>query len=227
MLRRSDDSLLGSVTLRRMPPVQGGSRARLAVRPPVLGARLRDRGRAYAIAALGLRPLCSRAVRRNPHRPTTGRSGLPTASACSGSARPRSTTTCGSRCSESARLSSLPLLSSPTSAEISAVPAPLVTPSESFTVTPTHDTALDSARRCHGDEGSRPSAPAPDPDRSYAPHELPWGNIWSTCTTCCGPSWSQLHDIVEQVSAGSLSAGQARSHIHTVTLRQNNWTLGT
>jgi hemerythrin-like domain-containing protein len=38
---------------------------------------------------------------------------------------------------------------------------------------------------------------------------------------------SQLRDLVEQVAAGSLDAGAARSHINTMTMRQNNWTLGT
>jgi hemerythrin superfamily protein len=36
----------------------------------------------------------------------------------------------------------------------------------------------------------------------------------------------QIHDLVEQVAAGSMGVGQARSHINTMTMRQNNWTLG-
>jgi hypothetical protein len=38
---------------------------------------------------------------------------------------------------------------------------------------------------------------------------------------------SQLRDVVEQVAAGSMAAGEARSHLNTMTMRQNNWTLGT
>jgi alkanesulfonate monooxygenase SsuD/methylene tetrahydromethanopterin reductase-like flavin-dependent oxidoreductase (luciferase family) len=37
---------------------------------------------------------------------------------------------------------------------------------------------------------------------------------------------ARLRDIVEQVMAGEQDAGQARSAINDLTLRQNNWTLG-
>jgi hypothetical protein len=36
----------------------------------------------------------------------------------------------------------------------------------------------------------------------------------------------QIRDLVEQVAAGSMGVGAARSHINTMTMRQNNWTLG-
>ena len=36
----------------------------------------------------------------------------------------------------------------------------------------------------------------------------------------------QLRDVVEQVAQGMLQAGEARSLINTMALRQNNWTLG-
>ena len=37
---------------------------------------------------------------------------------------------------------------------------------------------------------------------------------------------AQVRGIVEQVRAGALSVGGARSAINTMTMRQNNWTLG-
>jgi hypothetical protein len=37
---------------------------------------------------------------------------------------------------------------------------------------------------------------------------------------------AQVRDLVEQVRAGHLHVGQARSAINTMTMRQNNWTLG-
>ena len=37
---------------------------------------------------------------------------------------------------------------------------------------------------------------------------------------------AQVRDIVDQVRGGFLSVGQARSVINTMTIRQNNWTLG-
>ncbi|TDD24432.1 hemerythrin domain-containing protein, partial [Nonomuraea diastatica] len=37
---------------------------------------------------------------------------------------------------------------------------------------------------------------------------------------------AQLRDLVDRVAAGTLDAGSARSKISTLTMRQNNWTLG-
>jgi hypothetical protein len=37
---------------------------------------------------------------------------------------------------------------------------------------------------------------------------------------------AQLRDLVDQVRRGQLPADDARSGIHTMTLRHNNWTLG-
>jgi hemerythrin-like domain-containing protein len=37
---------------------------------------------------------------------------------------------------------------------------------------------------------------------------------------------AQLRDIVDQVRRGLMQVGQARSAINTMTMRQNNWTLG-
>jgi hemerythrin-like domain-containing protein len=35
-----------------------------------------------------------------------------------------------------------------------------------------------------------------------------------------------LRHLVEQVTAGASDINDARSHIHTMTIRQNNWTVG-
>jgi hypothetical protein len=37
---------------------------------------------------------------------------------------------------------------------------------------------------------------------------------------------AQVRDIVDQVRRGQLGVGAARSEINTMTMRQNNWTLG-
>ena len=37
---------------------------------------------------------------------------------------------------------------------------------------------------------------------------------------------SRLHGLVEEVRRGVLTAGEARSEVHAMSLRQNNWTLG-
>lgn len=35
-----------------------------------------------------------------------------------------------------------------------------------------------------------------------------------------------MRDLIDQVAAGTMTAGGARAHINTMTMRQNNWTLG-
>src|SRR4051812_24453024 len=37
---------------------------------------------------------------------------------------------------------------------------------------------------------------------------------------------TRLHDLVEEVRRGVLTAAEARSEVHGMSLRQNNWTLG-
>src|SRR5919198_4840911 len=37
---------------------------------------------------------------------------------------------------------------------------------------------------------------------------------------------TRLHGLVQEVRRGLLTAGRARAEVHTMTLRQNNWTLG-
>jgi hypothetical protein len=37
---------------------------------------------------------------------------------------------------------------------------------------------------------------------------------------------TRLHGLVEEVRRGVLTAGEARSEVHAMSLRQNNWTLG-
>ncbi len=38
---------------------------------------------------------------------------------------------------------------------------------------------------------------------------------------------AQIYDLIEQVGAGTIDVGSARSDINTMTMRQNKWTLGT
>ena len=48
----------------------------------------------------------------------------------------------------------------------------------------------------------------------------------STSTTTSATELTQVRDIVDQVRRGQLTVGAARSEINTMTMRQNNWTLG-
>ncbi|WP_337925751.1 LLM class flavin-dependent oxidoreductase [Kribbella italica] len=77
------------------------------------------------------------------------------------------------------------------------------------------------------DESTRPTGPALDPERTYTPYQLSSGEHLIQVHDHLRAELEQIHDLVEQVAAGSMGVGAARSHINTMTMRQNNWTLGT
>ena len=94
-------------------------------------------------------------------------------------------------------------------------------------VVPTPD---DGDRRGTGpawDESTRPTGPAPDPDRTYTAPEQATGQHLVDVHDALRAELAQLHSLVEQVAAGTLDAGGARSHVNTLALRQNKWVLGT
>jgi hypothetical protein len=76
------------------------------------------------------------------------------------------------------------------------------------------------------DETARPTGPAPDADRVYTAHEQAAGRHLVEVHDQLRAELTQLRDIADQVAAGALDPGAARSHVQTMTLRQNNWTLG-
>lgn len=93
-------------------------------------------------------------------------------------------------------------------------------------VTPTpHDGRRLSATRLW-DESTRPAAPAPDPATSYTDSGRASGQHLVDVHDHLRGELTRLRDAVEQVAAGALEVGRARSLLNTMTLRQNNWTLG-
>ncbi len=100
-------------------------------------------------------------------------------------------------------------------------------PTGSFTVVPTPDDGIRRSDTRVWDEAARPTGPAPDPDRAYTPHELAAGQHLVEVHDHLRAELARVRDLVDQVAAGAMDAGAARSHIHTMTLRQNNWTVGT
>jgi alkanesulfonate monooxygenase SsuD/methylene tetrahydromethanopterin reductase-like flavin-dependent oxidoreductase (luciferase family)/hemerythrin-like domain-containing protein len=90
--------------------------------------------------------------------------------------------------------------------------------------TPDDGTRLSSERAW--DEGARPSGPAPDSTREYTADQQAAAQHLVDVHDALRAELAQLRDLVEQVEAGNIDAGRARSLIHTMTLRQNNWTLG-
>jgi len=107
-------------------------------------------------------------------------------------------------------------------------PTPAATPgSPTFSVHPTPDDGVRHSSERFWDESTRPSAPAPDAQRTYTQHELSAGQHLVDIHDQLRQELNQVRDLVEQVAAGSTSAGAARSQINAMTMRQNNWTLGT
>lgn len=95
-----------------------------------------------------------------------------------------------------------------------------------FSVVPTPPPATKRSTVQPWDESARPSGPALDSSRVYTPHELASGQHLIEVHDHLRAELEQIRDLVEQVAAGSMGVGQARSHINTMTMRQNNWTLG-
>jgi alkanesulfonate monooxygenase SsuD/methylene tetrahydromethanopterin reductase-like flavin-dependent oxidoreductase (luciferase family) len=96
-----------------------------------------------------------------------------------------------------------------------------------FAVVPTPPPAVRRSAVQLLDESERPTGPALDPERTYTPYQLSSGQHLIDVHDHLRAELEQIRDLVEQVAAGSMGVGQARSHINTMTMRQNNWTLGT
>jgi alkanesulfonate monooxygenase SsuD/methylene tetrahydromethanopterin reductase-like flavin-dependent oxidoreductase (luciferase family) len=96
-----------------------------------------------------------------------------------------------------------------------------------FGVVPTPPPAVRRSAVQLLDESARPTRPAQDPSRTYTPYQLQSGQHLIDVHDHLRAELDQVRDLVEQVAAGTLGVGAARSHINTMTMRQNNWTLGT
>jgi hypothetical protein len=124
-----------------------------------------------------------------------------------------------------ARAAGTPPAGSGPVAEVSAAPARTrPAPAGGLDVVPTPDDGVRLSAIRPWDESERPTGPAPEPGQTYryrttarqlvAVHDGLRGEL------------AQIRDLVGQVRAGTLDPGVARSAINTMTMRQNNWTLG-
>ena len=75
------------------------------------------------------------------------------------------------------------------------------------------------------DESARPSLVV-DPEATYDPHGQASAQHLVDIHDGLRAELAQVRAIVDQVRAGHLQVGAARSVINTMTMRQNNWTLG-
>jgi alkanesulfonate monooxygenase SsuD/methylene tetrahydromethanopterin reductase-like flavin-dependent oxidoreductase (luciferase family) len=99
-------------------------------------------------------------------------------------------------------------------------------PAAAFAVVPTPDDGTRLVDAMPWDEASRPHGPEPEPGRTYTAGEQAAGQHLVDVHDALRSELSQLRGLVEQVAVGAAEVGDARSHISTMTLRQNNWTLG-
>jgi hypothetical protein len=100
-------------------------------------------------------------------------------------------------------------------------------PAGGFSVVPTPPPVVKRSAVQVLDESGRPAGPALDRSRTYTPYQLQSGQHLIDVHDHLRAELEQVRDLVEQVAAGTLGVGAARSHINTMTMRQNNWTLGT
>jgi len=77
------------------------------------------------------------------------------------------------------------------------------------------------------DEALRPSGPGLEPGVTLTPRQQAQGQHLVEVHNHLRQELEQVRDLVRQVAAGSVGLGDARSMINTMTMRQNNWTLGT
>ncbi len=96
---------------------------------------------------------------------------------------------------------------------------------EAITVTPTPPPASRFGTELPWDETTRPRYPAPA-DASYTEAQQAYPQHLIDIHDALRAELTQLRDVVDQVRRGLLQVGQARSVINTMTMRQNNWTLG-
>jgi alkanesulfonate monooxygenase SsuD/methylene tetrahydromethanopterin reductase-like flavin-dependent oxidoreductase (luciferase family) len=94
-------------------------------------------------------------------------------------------------------------------------------------VTPTPDAGVRLSDQRVWDESSRPSAPAPDPDRAYTAHEQASGQHLVDVHDGLRAELARMRDLIDQVTAGRTDPAAARDHINQLMIRQNNWTVGT
>jgi alkanesulfonate monooxygenase SsuD/methylene tetrahydromethanopterin reductase-like flavin-dependent oxidoreductase (luciferase family)/hemerythrin-like domain-containing protein len=77
------------------------------------------------------------------------------------------------------------------------------------------------------EEETRPTGPARDPSRTYSAREQAAGQHLVDVHNALRAELDQLRDLVEQVAAGTSNPAAVQGFINRMTIRQNNWTLGT
>ena len=109
----------------------------------------------------------------------------------------------------------------------SAASASSATTGGAFALVPTPDDGTRRSTTRVWDEADRPTGPARDPARTYTAQEQADGGQLIEVHNALRAELDQIFDLIDQVAAGTMNAATARSHLNEMTMRQNNWTLGT
>jgi alkanesulfonate monooxygenase SsuD/methylene tetrahydromethanopterin reductase-like flavin-dependent oxidoreductase (luciferase family)/hemerythrin-like domain-containing protein len=96
-----------------------------------------------------------------------------------------------------------------------------------FAVVPTPDDGTRRSATRVWDEADRPTGPAHDPARTYTAQEQADGRQLIEVHNALRAELEEIFGLIEQVAAGTMNGATARSHLNEMTMRQNNWTLGT
>ncbi|GAB3268058.1 LLM class flavin-dependent oxidoreductase [Kineosporia babensis] len=91
---------------------------------------------------------------------------------------------------------------------------------------PTRDDGVRLSSRTMWDETTRPQAPSAPAGHDYSEMAQSAGQHLIDVHDHLRSELDELRGLIEQVKEGRISAGQARSEINQMTMRQNDWTLG-
>lgn len=97
---------------------------------------------------------------------------------------------------------------------------------ERLGITPTPDTGERLTETMPWDESTRPHRPESGPDVEYSPQGRQVGKHLIDVHDGLRAELTELRTVVAQVRDGQLTAGDARSELNKMAMRQNDWTLG-
>ncbi len=95
-------------------------------------------------------------------------------------------------------------------------------PASDFGVSATPDHGVRRSRDLPWDESTRPAYAVPQSDRDYTAHQQAVAQHLVDVHDHLRAELTQLLQVIDQVAAGAVDVGHARSLINTMTMRQNN-----
>ncbi len=94
-------------------------------------------------------------------------------------------------------------------------------------VTPTPDDGARISGEKPWDETTRPTGPEPNPEQRFTADQQAAGQHLIDIHDGLRSELRRLRDVIDQVAKGTTNATAVRSFFNRMTIRQNNWTLGT